>query len=118
MRSELSSQPGAVKKEIDPAFSNDNYPLLFPLRAYSDSSATVIEQGTYNLPVGNGSAEVVAVKYPAEARGYTPGDTWQLYVGKDHRVEYIVYLSSGPSQVFVYGTNADHKKAGPLAYRD
>ena len=114
MRSELSSQPDAVKKEIDPAFINDNYPLLFPLRAYWDTSATVIEQGTYNLPVGNGSAEVVAVKYPAEARGYTPGDTWQLYVGKDHRVEYIVYVSGGAKASLFYGTNADHKKAGPL----
>ena len=114
MRSELSSQSDAVRKEIDPAFINDNYPLLFPLRAYWDSSATVIEQGTYNLPVGNGSAEVVAVKYPAEARGYTPGDTWQLYVGKDNRVEYIVYLSGGAKPSLFYGTNADHKKAGPL----
>src|SRR5215475_15085660 len=62
-RTELSSQPDAVKKEIDPAFINDNYPLLFPFHAYWDTSATVIDQGTYNLPVGTGSAELVAVKY-------------------------------------------------------
>jgi hypothetical protein len=30
MRSELGSQPDAVKNEIDPAFINDNYTLLFP----------------------------------------------------------------------------------------
>ena len=91
MRSELSSQPDAVKNEVDPAFINDNYTLLFPLKAYWDTSATVIDQGMYNLPVGNGSAELVAVKYPAEGGGYTPGDTWELYVGKDNRVEYLVY---------------------------
>src|SRR5215471_19675595 len=71
MRSELSSQPDAVKKEIDPAFINDNYPLLFPFHAYWDTSATVIDQGTYNLPVGSGTAELIAVKYPADG-GYTP----------------------------------------------
>ena len=114
MRSELSSQPDAVRKEIDPAFINDNYPLLFPLKAYWDTGASVIDQGTYNLPVGNGSAELVAVKYPAEAGGYTPGDTWELYVGKDHRVEYLVYISGGSKPSLFFGTNADHKKAGPL----
>ena len=114
MRSELSSQPDAVRKEIDPAFINDNYPLLFPLKAYWDTGASVIDQGTYNLPVGNGSAELVAVKYPAEAGGYTPGNTWELYVGKDHRVEYLVYISGGSKPSLFFGTNADHKKAGPL----
>ena len=59
MRSELGSQPDPVKNEVDPAFINDNYTLLFPLKAYWDTSATVIDQGTYNLPVGSGSAEVV-----------------------------------------------------------
>jgi len=82
LRSQLNSQADAVKNEIDPAFINDNYTFLFPLKAYWDTSATVIDQGTYNLPVGSGSAELVAVKYPTEGGGYTPGDTWELYVGK------------------------------------
>ncbi len=86
MRSELSSQPDAVKNEVDPAFINDNYWLLFPFHAYWDTSATVTDQGMHKLPVGNGSAELVVVKYPNEG-GYTPGDTWELYVGKDNRVE-------------------------------
>jgi hypothetical protein len=115
LRSELGSQPDTVKNEIDPAFINDNYTLLFPLKAYWDTSATVIDQGTYNLPVGSGSAELVAVKYPAESGGYTPGDTWELYVGKDNRAGYLVYHRGGtkkPSILFV--TWGGHKKAGPL----
>ena len=115
MRSELSSQPDAVKNEVDPAFINDNYSLLFPLKAYWDTSATVIDQGMYNLPVGNGSAELVAVKYPAEGGGCTPGDTWELYVGKDNRVEYLVYHRGGPKKPsLLFATWAGHKKAGPL----
>jgi len=69
LRSELSSQPDAVKNEVDPAM--------------------------HKLPVGSGSAELVAVKYPAEG-GYTPGDTWELYVGKDNRVQQLVYHRGGP----------------------
>src|SRR5215831_16780339 len=80
MRSELSSQPDAVKNEVDPAFINDNYWLLFPFHAYWDTGATVTDEGTKKLPIGPGSATMVSVKYPAEAGGYTPGDTWDLYV--------------------------------------
>jgi len=114
MRSELSSQPDAVKNEVDPAFVNDNYWLIFPFHAYWDTSATVTDQGMHKLPLGNGSAELVAVKYPSEG-GYTPGDTWELYVGKDNRVEQLVYHRGGPKKPsLVITTWAGYKKAGPL----
>jgi len=114
VRSELASQPDAVKNEVDPAFVNDNYWLIFPFHAYWDTSASVIDQGTFNLPIGSGTAKLVAVKYPADS-GYTPGDTWDLYVGKDNRVVYFDYHRGGakpPSRVFA--TWAGYKKAGPL----
>ncbi|PYI58598.1 MAG: hypothetical protein DMC60_12455 [Verrucomicrobia bacterium] len=76
MSSELNSQPDTVKNEVEPAFVNDNYWLLFPFHAYWDTSATVSDKGMQKLPVGTGSAELASVKYPAEAGGYTPGDTW------------------------------------------
>ncbi|HLM82539.1 MAG TPA: hypothetical protein VK302_18195 [Terriglobales bacterium] len=115
MRSELSSQSDAVKNEVDPAFLNDNYWLLFPFHAYWDTGATVTDQGMHKLPVGNGSAELVAVKYPAEAGGYTPGDTWELYVGKDNRVEYLVFHHGGTEKPSLVNASwAGYKKAGPL----
>ena len=104
-----------VKNEVDPGFINDNYTLLFPLKAYWDSSPAVIDAGMYNLPNASGSAELVAVKYPAEGGGYTPGDTWELYVGKGNRVEYFVYHRGGvkkPSLLFA--TWGGQKKVGPL----
>jgi len=114
MRAALASQSDAVKNEVDPAFINDNYWLLFPFHAYWDKSATVTDQGRHKLPVGNGSAELVAVKYP-EGGGYTPGDTWELYVGKDNRVEHLVYHRGGPKKPsLVSATWAGYKKAGPL----
>jgi hypothetical protein len=114
-RSEISSQPDAVKNQIEPAFVNDNYWLLFPFHAYWDTSATVTDQGMKKLPEGKGSAELVEVKYPAEAGGYTPGDTWELYVGKDNRVEYLVFHHGGTKKPsLVSATWAGYKKAGPL----
>lgn len=115
MLSDLSSQPDSVKNEVEPSFVNDNYWLLFPFHAYWDSGATVTDEGMQKLPVGSAQAERVVVKYPAEAGGYTPGDTWELYVGKDKRVEQFVYHRGGPKKPsLVVATWTGYKKAGPL----
>jgi hypothetical protein len=113
--SQLSSQSDQVKSEVEPAFANDNYWLLFPFHAYWDTSATVTDQGMKKLPIGTGSATLVSVKYPAEAGGYTPGDTWDLYVGKDCRVQQMVYHRGGEKKPsLVTATWTGYKKAGPL----
>jgi len=117
VRTDLGSQTDAVKNEVDPSFINDNYWTLFPFHAYWDKSATVTDKGMQKLPIGAGSAELVSVKYPAEAGGYTPGDTWDLYVGKDHRVQQMVYHRGGPQKPsLVTATWAGYKKAGPLLF--
>ncbi len=113
--SQLASQPDAVKNEVEPAFVNDNYWLLFPFHAYWDKSATITNEGTKKLPIGPGSATLVTVKYPKEAGGYTPGDTWDLYVGKDYRVQAMVYHRGGDKKPkLVTATWTGYKKAGPL----
>lgn len=115
--SQLASQPDQVKNEVEPAFVNDNYWLIFPFHAYWDKSASAIDQGKFNLPVGPGMAELVPIKYPAEVGGFTPGDIWDLYVGKDNRVVYFGYHRGGakpPSRVFA--TWDGYKKAGPILF--
>jgi hypothetical protein len=115
--SQLSSQSDQVKNQIEPAFVNDNYWLLFPFHAYWDKSATITNEGTKKLPVGAGSATLVSVKYPAEAGGYTPGDTWDLYVGKDYLVQVMVYHRIGPKKPnVVIAKWTGYKKAGPLLF--
>jgi hypothetical protein len=94
VRSQLNSQPDNVKKEIDPSFTNDQYRLIFPFHACWDSAATVEDTGIHRLPLGSGSARRVVVKYPSEG-GYTPGDTWELYVGPDNRVQELVFHHGG-----------------------
>jgi hypothetical protein len=109
------AQADDVKKQTDAGFTNDNYWLLFPLHAYWDTSATVTDQGMKKLPTGAGSATLVSVKYPAELGGYTPGDTWDLYVGKDNRVQLLVFHHGGDKKPsLVTATWTGYKKAGPL----
>jgi len=112
MRSEINDD---AKKQTDAGFTNDNYWLLFPLHAYWDTSAAVTDEGMKKLPAGTGSAKLVSVKYGAEIGGYTPGDTWDLYVGKDNRVAYLVFQHGGDKKPsLVKATWAGYKKAGPL----
>jgi len=114
LRSQLGSQATVVQDEVDPAFVNDQYWLLFPFHVSWDGSATVEDTGKHKLPLGKGSAERVLVKYPAEG-GYTPGDTWELYVGADHRIQEFIYHRGGPKKPsVVVATWGDYKKAGPL----
>jgi len=115
LQSQLNSAPANVREQIEPSFVNDNYWLLFPFHAHWDTSATVTDQGMQKLPIGAGSATLVTVKYPHEAGGYTPGDTWDLYVGKDYRVQAMVYHRGGDKKPsLVTSTWTGNKKAGPL----
>jgi hypothetical protein len=115
VRSQLSSQPANVRDEIDHGFVNDQYWLVFPFHVVWDSGANVEDKGMHKLPIGQGSARQVVVKYPSEGGGYTPGDTWELFVGKDNRVEQMVYHRGGPVKPsLVSVTWAGYKKAGPL----
>jgi hypothetical protein len=110
----LSSQPANVKQEVDPGFVNDQYWLIFPFHMVWDTGAEVKDMGMQKLPIGKGSAEQVVVKYGGSG-GYTPGDTWELFVGPDHRVEQFIYRRGGAQKPsVVIATWAGYKKAGPL----
>lgn len=115
LRSQLSSQDTEVKEEVDPGFNNDQYWLIFPFHQYQDSSPKVEDTGMHKLLLGKGSAETVVVSYPAEAGGYTPGDTWTLFLGPDKRVKEFMYHRGGDKKpTVVIATWAGYKKAGPL----
>jgi len=114
VQSRLDGEPINVKDEIDPAFYNDNYWLLLPLHVYWDASADVQDKGAQKLPLGNGSAKQVVVKYPSEG-GFSPGDTWELYIGPDNRIAEFNFHRGGTMKPGIVIANwAGYQKAGPL----
>jgi hypothetical protein len=115
LRSQINSAPANVKDEIEPNFVNDNYWFVFPFHVHWDTSANVQVKDKQKLPLGKGTAKLVSVKYPEEVGGYTPGDTWDLFVGSDGRVKEFIYHRGGPKKPSnVTATWAGYKKAGPL----
>lgn len=113
-RSKLDSQTDAVKKEIDPQFANDQYWVLLPFHLLWDGAAPT-DDGQQKLPIGDGSARRIAMKYPSEG-GYQPGDTWDLFIGPDKRIKEITYHRGAPTPPprLVSAKYEDYKKAGPL----
>jgi hypothetical protein len=89
--------------------------LLLPFHIAWDG-ASVADDGPQKLPLGDGSVQRVVAKYPSEG-GYQPGDTWELYIGADKRIQEMVYRrgAANPPHL-VMATYADYKKAGPLLF--
>jgi len=113
VRSEINSQPDNVKKEIDPGFINDQYWLVFPFHLVWDG-APIEDKGMKKLKLGKGTARQVVVKYSSDG-GYTPGDTWMLYVGADNMVKELEFHHGGSVKPgVVIATWEGYKKAGPL----
>jgi hypothetical protein len=117
LQSELYKEPETVQNDVDPAFVNDNYWVIFPFHAYWDwPGADVQDKGTQKLPSGEGSARLVSVKYSSKG-GYTPGDTWDLYVGDDNRIKQFAYHRGGPKKPQLVTTSWEgYKQAGPLLF--
>jgi hypothetical protein len=113
-RSEIDSQSDDVKKNVDPNFLNDQYWLLLPLHVAWDG-ADVTDEGKQEAPLAKTSAEKIVVKYAAS--GYSPGDTWDIYLGTDNRIVEMTYHRGVPhpgAPNLVEATWAGYKKAGPL----
>jgi len=115
-RSQLDSQSDVVKKEIDPKFANDQYWVLLPFHLLWDGAAPT-DDGQQKLPIGEGTAQRIVMKYPSEG-GYQPGDTWDLYIGPDKRIVQITYHRGAPNPPphLVSAKYLGYKKAGPLLF--
>ena len=114
-RSQLATQSAMVKDEIEFAFLNDQYWLLFPFHLVWDTGAKVEDAGMHKLPVGKSSARRVVVTYPAQG-GFTPGDAWEIFVGSDNRIRELIYRKGGDAKPTVIAAWQDYERAGPLLF--
>jgi hypothetical protein len=118
VQSELNAESPVVKERIDWFFVNDNYWMFLPFHVYWDSpGADVQNKGMQKLPLGKGAAKLIVIQY--SKAGYTPGDTWDLYLGSDNRIEEMIYHRGDPKSTvpgLVKVNWASYKKAGPLLF--
>jgi hypothetical protein len=109
-----ANMPPDVVKDVDPNFINDQYWLLFPFHLVWDKDATVEDKGMTTAPMGKGRVRKVTVTYPKTGGGYTPGDSYDLFVGADNRVVVWNFHRGGAEKPTLTVTWADYKMAGPV----
>jgi len=82
--------------EIDAAFINDQYWLVFPFElVWADQLDLELSAGFVERPFGPGSARRLTATF--RSGGYTPGDAYDLFVGPDKRVlEWVFRKGAGP----------------------
>lgn len=105
---------GAVeeaKKEIDSAFINDKYWLIFPFHLVWDSGTTItVEPGKMAAPISGELMNQLTVQY--SEGGYTPGDAYDLLYDDDYVVREWIFRKGGapePSRITAWEAYEDHK---------
>ena len=84
-----------VEQEMGQAFVNDVYWLLFPLKAYESRDQVEVTVARNRLsPLGRQKTTEVVVRY-VSGKGYTPDDTYKLYVDDNMVVREWSYLKGG-----------------------
>lgn len=93
-------------KEIEAhkAFINDSYWLLFEQFIFRDKVSLTSDTG----PVPNSDKTARRVRVEYSSGGYTPGDTYRLYVGDDGVVFGWEYFPGGASEARFYMTREAH----------
>jgi len=111
-RKEMGEDPPKDVLQADKNFINDHYWLLFPFQPVW-SNPEVSDEGKAALPIGEGMAQKVAVRYPSEG-GYTPGDGYNLYINDQNRIEQWQYLPGGDADKAKAHTWQKHRRLGPI----
>ena len=114
LRSELSGQPTQQLKGTDGDFINDQYWLIFPFHLVWDKTPKVEDTGMHKLPIGAGSARRVVVSYPASGGGYTPGDSYELFIGMNNRIVQWIFHRGGGAEPTLTATWEGYRQLGPL----
>jgi hypothetical protein len=112
-RSMMDNVDPDLTKKVDKWFINDQYWLLFPFHMVWDTDATFSVDPKLIMPIPPGSAERLVVTY-GNGVGYTPGDVYELYIGRDNLIKQWVYRRGGNLETARPMTWENYDRVGPL----
>ena len=107
-RSKLDS----INTKYDASFINDKYWLLAPFNLLWDEDATIItERENVIAPISKDTLNELTITYGNEG-GYTPGDAYDIYYGKDFMIREWVFREGNdslPSMLTTWEEYQTHK---------
>ena len=84
-----------IEHNISHKFINDIYWLLFPLKAYEDRDQIELTVNRdIKSPLLHKKSTEVIIRY-ISGKGYTPNDSYKLYIDENRRVTEWAYLKEG-----------------------
>jgi hypothetical protein len=84
------SKMDSASIKIDRGFINDKFWLLAPLNLLWDEGTTFSEKQNVLAPISKDTLNMLTVVYDNDG-GYTPGDAYDLYYGKDYEIKEWVF---------------------------
>jgi len=101
-----------AEQAVSQAFINDIYWLLFPLKAYESRDQIELAVNRHRpAPLSKKDMTEVVIRY-VSGKGYTPDDTYKLYVDENMIVREWSYLKGGkepPARITTWG---DYQRIG------
>ncbi len=102
---------GEAEKEMDSAFINDKYWLIFPFHLVWDSGTTItVEEEKIAAPISGELMHQLTIQY--SEGGYTPGDAYDLLYDDDYVVREWIFRKGGaaePSRITTWEGYVEHK---------
>jgi hypothetical protein len=92
----------------DRAFINDKYWFLAPYHLVWDQGKTISEKESQLAPISKDTLDMITITYGEEG-GYTPGDAYDLYFGKDLFIKEWAFREGNDSVPTMTTTWEDYK---------
>lgn len=103
------------QRRADAEFIEDSFWLAPQMHLqWAAASLVVSDEGQKALPIGHGYAHKLVVNYPNTAGGYTPGDSYDLYLDSQGRVLAFTYRQGGSPAEPLTASFSSYSKMGPL----
>ena len=87
----------SIQQQTDQGFINDKYWLLFPFQLVWDKGFQYSVEENVKAPISEKPMKEITIAYDNED-GYTPGDTYKIYIDKDFIIREWSYIASGSKE--------------------
>jgi hypothetical protein len=98
----------SISKQYDAAFINDKFWLLAPYNLVWDQGTKILEKPSQIAPISKDTLHMLTMTYSNEG-GYTPGDAYDFYYGKDFIVKEWGYRKGNAPEASMTTTWEDYE---------
>lgn len=104
-----------IQLRTDRGFINDVYWLLPEYKLIWDEGTSITEEKSQVAPISKETLDKVTILYTGDG-GYTPGDAYDIYYDKEHKVKEWAYRSKNDTAIGMATTFEDFKTIKGLTF--